>query len=478
MEEELSVEKIKSRTIKGIATLTGRTFILQAIAFGATFLLTIFLEPAQFGTFFLVSAVINFFTYFADIGLAAALIQKKEALTQEELRTTFTVQQLLILSLVALILVLIPLIRSWYNFDDATVLLLMALTLSLFLSSLKTIPSVLLERKLDFKRLVIPQIVETVLFYAVAVFLAWRGFGITSFTIAVLVRGISGLVMMYLLSPWMPAIDFSREHLKRLLKYGLPYQANTFLAVFKDDGMTAILGSIIGPAGIGLLGWAQKWATAPLRFFMDQVIKVTFPAYSRLQNNSEELSKSVNHSIFMICLFVFPSLLGLLVLAPALTEIIPKYSKWQPALLALSLISVNTIFAAFTTPLTNLLNAIGKIKLTFRLMIMWTTLTWIFVPILALNFGINGAALGYALVGASSVVAIFVAIRYVKFNLMFAVGKPLIAAVVMAAIIYQVQTLLPLNFVSILFLISVGILVYSATIILLVGVKTFKKLRP
>ena len=211
---------------------------------------------------------------------------------------------------------------------------------------------------------------------------------------------------------------------------------------------------------------------------MDQVIKVTFPGYSRLQNNITELSKAVNQSIFVICLFVFPALLGLIVLAPALTEIIPKYSKWQPALLALSLISINTIFAAFTTPLTNLLNAVGKIKVTFRLMIMWTVLTWIFVPILALNFGINGAALGYALVGASSVVAIFVAIRYVKFNLMFAVGKPLIAAVVMAAIIYQVQTLLPLNFVSILFLISVGILVYSATIILLVGVKTFKKLRP
>ena len=146
--------------------------------------------------------------------------------------------------------------------------------------------------------------------------------------------------------------------------------------------------------------------------------------------------------------------------------------------MALSLISVNTIFAAFTTPLTNLLNAIGKIKLTFRLMIMWTTLTWIFVPILALNFGINGAALGYALVGVSSVVAVFVATRYVKFDLMFAVGKPLIAAVVMAAIIYQVQTFLPLNFVSILFLISVGVLVYSVAIILLVGIKTFKALRP
>src|SRR3989344_3401432 len=158
MEEELSVDTIKSRAIKGIATLTGRTFVLQAIAFGATFLLTIFLDPSQYGTFFLVSAVINFFTYFSDIGLAAALIQKKESLTKEELRTTFSVQQFLIICLVVIILSLTPFLKEWYDFSDAAVGLMIALTLSLFLSSLKTIPSVMLERKLDFNRLVIPQI--------------------------------------------------------------------------------------------------------------------------------------------------------------------------------------------------------------------------------------------------------------------------------------------------------------------------------
>src|SRR5207248_1159277 len=125
--------------------------------------------------FIIVSSVINFLQYFSDIGLAAALVQKKDELTDEELKTTFTVQQSLVLTAVVIVFATTPIIRSWQKLDDASVFLLWALALSFFLSSLKTIPSVLLERRLDFGKLVIPQITETLLFNLVVVFLAWKG---------------------------------------------------------------------------------------------------------------------------------------------------------------------------------------------------------------------------------------------------------------------------------------------------------------
>src|SRR3989344_5283986 len=125
----------------------------------------------------------------------------------------------------------------------------------------------------------------------------------------------------------------------------------------KDDGMTLFLGGLLGPSGIGLLVWAQKWAYAPLRFFMDQVIKVTFPAFSRLQNQKENLSVAVTKSIFFVSLLVFPSLVMLVLAAPTLVQIIPRYEKWSPALLALTILSITSALAAVTTPLTNTLNA-------------------------------------------------------------------------------------------------------------------------
>jgi O-antigen/teichoic acid export membrane protein len=468
--DEITLETVKSRAVKGVIMLTGRTFVLSFISLLATGLLTVFLEPSQFGIFWIVSAVVNFLAYFSDIGLAAALIQKKETPQEEDLKTTFTIQQTLVLIILAILFLGTPLITKIYHLTPDGKYLLYALGLSLLFSSLKTIPSVLLERDLEFGKLVFPQVLENLIYNVVAVFLAWKDFGVASFTFAVLARGLVGLIVIYILKPWKPGFAFSKGSLKKLLSYGLPYQANTLLATIKDDGMTAVLGGILGPAGVGILGWAQKWGYAPLRFFMDHVIKVTFPAFARMQENKDELEKTVNRSIFFICFLVFPTLIGLLIVAPVLVEVIPKYTKWTPALIPLSLIGINTIFSSATTEITNLLNAIGKIKITFRLMIMWTVLTWLLVPGLAYRFGVNGAAFGYALISLTGIVALYIARKHVKFSILQSAGKPAISTAVMAIILLALRSLLPISFLSVWLMMIVGIIIYFVSAYLIIGI--------
>lgn len=474
---ELTTEVIKKRAVRGVAILAGRTLLLQIISFSSIFLLTIFLNPSDFGIFFIVSALISFFGYFSDVGLAAALIQKRDPPQDIDLKTTFTVQQGLVLMILVLVLVLSPIFKTLYNLNQDSLILLWAFALSLFFSSLKSIPSVLLERKLEFDKLILPQIAETLVFNVLAVYLAWRGFGITSFTIAVLGRGIIGLILIYILQPWRVGFAFSKKSLKELFHFGIPYQLNTFLAVIKDDGLTAFLGTILGVSGMGLLGWAQKWGQAPLRFFMDPVIKVTFPAFSRMQHDRQELSRAVSKSVFFVNLFVFPALVGLMSLAPLLIDIIPRYDKWQGALLPLSLIAINTFWASITTPLTNLLNAIGKIGITFRLMLMWTGLSWLSVPVLALIFKVNGAAAGFALVGFSSVVAIYMASRFVKIDFSEVILKPLLASSGMGFLIIILSKLAPPSLLFVLMLTLLGLLIYFGLILLLFGGKVLKDLK-
>jgi len=199
---EIDLETVKGRAVKGVIALTGRTFLLQIISFFGFFLLTVFLGKAEIGLFFAVSELVAILGYFSDIGLAAALIQKKEKPRLTDIRSTFTIQQALVLFLVALVFVLTPWLRTFYEISQPGIWLLWALTIGFFLASLKTIPSVLLERKLRFDLLVIVEIVEALLFYGIAVLLAWQGFGIISYAWAVLARGIVGVILIYLLSPW------------------------------------------------------------------------------------------------------------------------------------------------------------------------------------------------------------------------------------------------------------------------------------
>ncbi len=466
---EISLETVKNRTVKGVFVLTGRTFVLNVIAFIAQGFLWAYLSPNEFGVFWIVSAIVNFLAYFSDIGLAAALIQKKEKPTRLDLETTFTVQQILVITLLVALFFIAPSLERIQSLSGEGRMLMYALGISFFLSSLKSIPSVLLERKLEFNKFIIPQVIENLVYNIIVVVLAINGFGISSFTYAVLARGVVGLVAIYILEPWTPGIALSRKSLKNLMSFGLPYQANTLLAVIKDDGMTIMLGSILGPSGVGILGTAQRLAQYPLRFFMDNVTKVTFPAFSRMQDDKDHLKRSVTRSIFFITFLVFPSIIGLAVIAPAVIKVIPRYGKWEPALIPLALLTINVMFASITTQLTNLLNAIGKIKTTFKLMVMWTVLTLTLIPYLSLKLGVNGAALGYALIGTSSIIAIFVAKRYVNFSLIDSTLKPLLASLVMGVVVFFLRNALPVSATSLLVLVATGAVTYISVIFALIG---------
>lgn len=434
----LDLQTVKQRSIRGVATLTFRTFFIQAVNLISTFILTILLSPEVFGIFFVVSAVINFLIYFSDIGLAAALVQKKQKPTRIDLVTTFTIQQVLVITLVGISLLLSPLLASFYHLSSEGIWLFRSLVFAFFLSSLKTIPSVLLERELNFSKLIIPQVVETLVFNFSAILLAWQGMGVVSFAVAVFLRGLSGLVAMYLISPWRMGIGLSKRAAKGLLYYGIPFQTNSLLALVKDDLQTAFLGRVLTLGEIGYLGWAQKWAFMPLRLFMDSVNKVTFPSFSRLQDNLEGLKPGVEKALFVVCASTFPVLVGLAVMARPLVGIIPRYSKWLPAVLPLYLFLVNALFACFSSTLTNVLNATGRVKTTLKLMVMWTGLTWLLVPFLVFRLGYLGAALASAIIAITSVVTVFLARQVVKFELWFPVLIPLFSALLMGAEVFLV----------------------------------------
>jgi len=426
--DKLTIEEIKKKSVKGIVALTSRTFILQIIALGATFLLTIYLTPSVFGIFFVVSAIISFLSYFSDIGLAAALIQKKEELTDDDLTTTFTIQQLLVLPISILAYLFAARIAAFYGLDKDGVMLFQALVISFFFSSLKTIPSVLLERSLKFHILVIPQIAETLGFYVVAVIFAWRGFGISSFTYAVLTRAIIGLILMYIVSPWRIRIGIERTVAKRLLKFGIPFQLNSFLALLKDDLMTVFLGKILPFSQVGYIGWAKKWAEVPLRLIMDSVIRVTFPTFARLQHSKEILGRAIEKTLFGLAITILPISTGLLFFIDPIVKIIPKYGKWEPALLSFTLFVLASVLAAFSTPLTNALNAVGKIKITLMLMVSWTIATWVLTVTLVNLIGFNGVAVALLILTSSLGIVVMLTKKIAVFSFMSMVKWPFAAA--------------------------------------------------
>lgn len=434
--EDFNLELVAKKSVKSVFALISRTFFIQLLGVLASFILTIYLSPSDFGVFFIVSSFVVFLNYFSDIGLAASLIQKKEEPTLQELRTVFTTQQALVLALVIPFLIFSPQIANFFHVEAQGKYLLYAFLISFFLSSLKTIPTVQLERRLDFHKLIIPQIAENLIYNLTLIFMAINGWGVTSFTVAIVLRSIVGLIAIYIISPWKVGLAYEKNSLKKLLSFGIPFQANSLLALVKDDLINVYIGKVLPLTQVGYIGFAQKWAFLPLRLVLDNVIKIMFPSLSRLQHDKNAQRIVVEKSLFVIAFFIMPTAVGFIMLSPYFIELIPGYAKWAPAYISIIFFALNTVAGSLSTPLTNFLYATGRARLALYFMTGWTALTWILTPLFIVWFGYNGVALASFLVASSTMSIYFVAKRYIDFSLIKPIIKPFATTLIMLAFIY------------------------------------------
>jgi len=458
--EKTDLDSLKAQTTKNIFFLTLRNFGIQGVSTLGFFLLTLLLGTADVGLFAIVSESIGILGYFSDIGLASALIQQKNEPNKTSLRTTFTIQQILVFLCLLAVAIFYPQLSQSKGYGDREMWIMIALCFSFLAGSLKTIPSVLLERKLNFKLISAVDIIENVLFYTIAVIFAWMGFGVYAYAIATFIKSLVGLIIMYTLSPWPVGFAYDKKVAKKLFSFGIPFQLNSFISVAKDRFSNLFVAGILGRESFGILAWAQKGPRIPLSF-MDAIMRVTFPTFSRLQSDHDFIKKSLEKSAFFIAVVVFPSLLGISLIAPDFIALIPKYSKWTPAVIPLYFYAASYAIASVTTPITNAFNATGRIKVTTKLMIMWTVLTWIFFPLLSIKYGYLGTAVASLVVGLSSFIVWYLAYKYFKANIFKSILHPIIASLIIFV------SVLPINLLSLEVLprlvvkIVVAVFVYS-----------------
>lgn len=461
----MDTKTINRKLISGFFTLTFR----RAALFGIMWLnnnlfLARILPPDIIGIFNIATSVLLFFTYFSDVGLAAALIQKKE-IKREDLVTTFSIQQLLALIILIVIWFLAPYLANIYQLDNAGMWLIRALGFGFFLTSFKVLPSVILERELRFGPLVIVEILETIVYLAILDYLILNNFGISGYTYSVLARGIVGVVSIYILAPWKIGLGFSKQAARELVKFGAPFQLNSILALMKDRLVDLVVAGIIGKTGVGYVTWARNIAYLPLEV-MNIMGRITFPAFSRLQHDNLALKKTLEKSLFFTSLFMYPLSFGVIAIAPSIVEYIVR-SNWRPALPLIYLFSISAFWAALSTPMTQFLNAIGKINTTLKLMVMWVVLEWALTPFFAIKFGFLGVAIASLAISFTSIIPIIVVKKIINFEILRNIYKQFFSALIMFFVVLFLARHHVFDLQSLVVVILIGGLLYSALALIL-----------
>ncbi len=458
--DEFDVTTVGKRSIQGIFALISRTFFLNIISYSSSLVIFTVLAPAEFGIYTAAIAGQRIVSFFTDFGFGAALIQKREALKESDLKTTFTLQVVITMLIFILIFLFRDTIVSYFNLGEQALRLFLVLVFCIFLSSFKIVPSILLERNIHFQKLVIPQIVESLTFYLMLIVLVLKGYGIEGYTWSFLASSLIGIPFYYMVSPWKVGFGIEKKSLTNL-HYGIQFQAKNILATVKDDVLTVFLAKILTFSELGYIGFGQRNAFFAYRFIVDNVTKVTFSTYARMQDDARLLKITLEKSLFLVSTAIFPLLFGLIVTAPYIISFFPRWqNKWEPALVSLIFFAFNAVVSSLSGILVTVLDATGRIRQTLMLMVMWTTLTWVLTPISIYFFGYNGVAIASFVITLTIFITIYLVKKVIDFSFFGSIYKPLICSILMSIFVYFAAGFYAKNLLSLSIIIIIGGILY------------------
>ena len=425
--EDVDPSLVAGRATRGVLFLILRYAGIRVFALVANIVLSRVLSPEAFGIYAITLFLLVLLTFVGDFGLGASLLQQRKRVSDIDLRTAFTAQQVLVGALLLVLFLLAPLFATIYHLGPQGVWFVRVILIAGLLTSLKTAPTIVLERQLRYGQLAIVEIMDFGLFQLAAVALALAGFGAWSFVLAVLLSKSASMLLAYALAGWVPHLGLNVERFQALWRFGLPFQLS-WLTYYLRDYMIPILGGLlVTTVQVGYLNWALALTGVPGQ--LAQIVgRVTLPALARFQDQPTALARAVEQSVRGLVITALPMHLAIVALAPWLIHLVFS-DKWQPALPALYLLSVHWSGANLTSPLVSALNAMGRVRMALLLNATWTAAT----IVLALGFlnvlGFTGIALAYSLsmIGASAAAVLSVR-RYLNIRLWQQVRFPILAA--------------------------------------------------
>jgi O-antigen/teichoic acid export membrane protein len=458
---------LRGRTLRSFILLAAqRVANLLVIAAGGIALARL-LTPAEFGFYAIFSFVIGLGVTLSDLGLGAALVQRRDLDPAVTLGTTFTLNLALASVLAVGVVAAAPFVARWLDPAADATAPLRCLAPLIVLASLRMPAAVLLERRLAYAPLALAETADTVVFYALAVGAALAGAGLWSFVLGALLARLANVLIVWSAAPVRPRPAWRPAELAPVLRFGLPFQGSALIGIARDASMPTIVTAWSGVAAVGFLNWASTLAFQPLQL-VTIAGKVLFPALSRVQDDAARFARATERALNRIATVLYPAALLLLAGADPIVRLV--YGEaWAPAIPAVRLFCITTLLGGTSTILVHALYGLGRADLVFRLSLGWAALVWSLTLALVPRLGFLGFAVASVGVSLTSVAPLLVLRRTVPIRFLPAVRVPLAAAVLSALALGTLSEVWIHDLLSLLIGGGVSLAAYVGLVLLLGG---------
>lgn len=356
------------------------------------------LGPEDFGLYASAGLAMRFISYFAQMGMGPALIQRSE-LGEDTRKTALFAAAVIGMAAWAVVAAVSVPVAAFFR-DDRLLSLLPVIGFTLMLSGLSSVPLAVLRRDLDFRRLAVIEVTGMILGYgAVSILCAQAGLGVWSLVAGVFAQEAINICGGFIFARGIWRGRINRTELGVLWRYGSRHSVVGFMDFISSNVETLFIGRQMGVAQLGIYNRAQSVTGLPVEQVMSAVARVVFPAFTRARTQPARLGAGFLVALQGNLLFAMPIGLGMAAAAHDLVAVLLG-PKWEAAAEVAAIYAFAIPWFHVSTVSGILMDAEGAFRKK-GVMILAVTATKLALMAMLARYGLQGIA--FAMVAGEAI---------------------------------------------------------------------------
>jgi len=350
-------ESLSKRVVRGGIWVFGLRIANRSLGFIRTIILARLLAPHDFGLFGIAVLAIATLETFSQTGFQAALVQKKKNV-KPYLDTAWTISAIRGIILFLILFSSAPFIANFFDSAQAE-LVIRVIAVFTLLSGFRNTGIIFFQKELEFNKQFLYEISATLVDLTVAIILAFTLRNVWALVWGGLAANFVRVFMSYIIHPYRPRIKLEREKFQELFGFGKWILGSSIFVFLITQGDDIFVGKMLGVTALGLYQMAYLISNLPATEITHVISQVTFPAYSKLQDDLPKLREAYLKILQLTTFISIPLAGGIFIFAPEFTKIFLG-DKWMPMVPAIEALALAGLLRSISATTGSVFQAVGK----------------------------------------------------------------------------------------------------------------------
>ncbi len=388
------------RSIKGgywVIATRAVTFILGFFKFVIVFN---FLYKENLELILFANLLMGLLVTFSESGFDAALIQKKESI-KNYLDTAWVIGILRGILLFIIMFFVAPVfasIKAKPEDVSLAISVIRVMAACFLIRAFQNIGIVYFQKELQFYKTFWLKIAVTLADIVLSVTLVLIYRSVWGYVVARLISAVVNLIVSYVLSSYRPRLHFELGKAKELWSFGKWVFSNRIIGYFLSEGDNWFVLSYLDTEAFKLYRSAYNFSNMPATHLSYVISQVTFPAYSKIQNDVIRLRKAYLKTFKLTSFLSVPVSFAIFVFGPDFVRLF-LIGESHAMIFILQILALKGLMGSLSATWPPLFRSMGKPKYILYLMLTCLSVLVLTIYPFTVKWGITGTALSTILAG-------------------------------------------------------------------------------